>query len=157
MPLRTAYRLCPDAVYLPVDFDTYAEVSAQIKAVLHEFSPVCEDGGLDEAFLDVSDLKESSEHIGRAIKQRVKAATGLSCSVGVGPNKLLAKLASDMEQPDGLTVLTEADIESRVWPLPVRKLPGVGPKTEARLAALGATDDWRVGRHAASTAAGAFR
>jgi DNA polymerase-4 len=72
-------------------------------------------------------------------KSGIKAATGLSCSVGIGPNKLLAKLASNMEKPDGLTVLTEADIESRVWPLPVRKLPGVGPKTEARLAALGAT------------------
>jgi DNA polymerase-4 len=139
MPLRTAYRLCPNAVYLPVDFDTYAEVSIQIKSILHEFSPVCEDSGLDEAFLDTSDRKEPSEDIGRAIKQRIKAATGLSCSVGIGPNKLLAKLAADLEKPDGLTVLTEADIEPRVWPLPVRKLLGVGPRTAARLAALGVT------------------
>jgi DNA polymerase-4 len=139
MPLRTAYRLCPNAVYLPVDVDTYAEVSTQGKSILHEFSGVCEDSGLDEAFLDTSDLKEPSEHIGRAIKQRIKAATGLSCSVGIGPNKLLAKLASEMEKPDGLTVLTEADIEPRVWPLPVRKLLGVGPRPAARLAALGVT------------------
>jgi DNA polymerase-4 len=139
MPLRTAYRLCPNAVYLPVDFDSYAEVSMQIKAILHEFSPVCEDSGLDEAFLDVSALEEPSEHLGRAIKQRIKVETGLSCSVGIGPNKLLAKLASDMQKPDGLTVLTEADIESRVWPLPVRRLLGIGPRTEARLKSLGVT------------------
>jgi DNA polymerase-4 len=122
---------------LPVDFGAYAEVSAQIKSILHEFSPVCEDSGLDEAFLDVSNSEEPSERIGRAIKQRIRTATGLACSVGIGPNKLLAKLASDMEKPDGLTVLTEPDIQSRIWPLPVRKLLGVGPKTEARLAALG--------------------
>jgi DNA polymerase-4 len=137
MPLRTAFRLCPNAVYLPIDFDTYAEVSARIKSILREFSAVCEDSGLDEAFLDATDRKEPSEDIGRAIKQRVKTATGLTCSVGIGPNKLLAKLASDMEKPDGLTVLTEADIEPRVWPLPVRELLGVGPRTAARLAALG--------------------
>lgn len=137
MPLRTAYRLCPGAVYLPVDFDTYAAISERIKSILREFSPACEDSGLDEAFLDISDCEEAPERIAATIKERIKTATGLSCSVGIGPNKLLAKLAADMDKPDGLTLLTEADVAAKVWPLPVRKLVGVGPKTDARLAALG--------------------
>ena len=137
MPLRTAWRLCPQAVFLPVDFAIYEQVSGEIKALLREFSPVMEDAGIDEAFLDVSELPESPLDVAMAIKQRIRAATGLSCSIGIGPNKLLAKLASDMEKPDGLTLLTEADVATRVWPLPVRRLWGVGPKTEQRLAALG--------------------
>jgi DNA polymerase-4 len=137
MPLRTAYRLCPDAVYLPVDFDTYAPISRRIKSILSTFSPVCEDSGIDEAFLDISHRGEAPERIAAAIKECIKAETGLTCSIGIGPNKLLAKMASDLEKPDGLTVLTEADIVAKVWPLPARKLLGVGPKTEARLTALG--------------------
>jgi len=137
MPLRSAYRLCPGAVYLPVDFETYAAVSQRIKSIFREFSPICEDSGLDEAFLDISQCDEAPERIGQAIKERVKAETGLTCSVGIGPNKLLAKLASDMDKPGGLKLLSAADIPEKVWPLPARKLLGVGPKTEARLAALG--------------------
>lgn len=139
MPLRTAYRLCPAAVYLPVDFETYAAISQRIKSILRKFSPVCEDSGLDEAFLDISHCDEAPERIATAIKERIRTETGLSCSVGIGPNKLLAKLASDMNKPDGLTVLAEADIAAKVWPLPVRKLLGVGPKTGGRLSALGVT------------------
>lgn len=92
--------------------------------------------GIDEAYLDVS-TAEDAVALGRAIKRQVQAATGLTCSVGVAPNKLLAKIASDMQKPDGLTVLDEADIPARVWPLPAGRLPGVGPKTEARLVELG--------------------
>ena len=139
MPLRTAYRLCPDAVYLPVDFDSYAAIWQRIKAILHEFSPTCEDSGLDEAYLDISHRDEPPEQIAAAIKKRIRTETGLSCSIGIGPNKLLAKLASDMNKPDGLTVIAEGDIADKVWPLPVRKLLGVGPKTEARLTTLGVT------------------
>lgn len=139
MPLRTAYRLCPAAVYLPVDFDAYAAISQRIKSILQEFSPVCEDSGLDEAFLDVSHCEEAPERIAAAIKERIRTETGLSCSIGIGPNKLLAKLASDMNKPDGLTVLAEADIATKVWPLPVRKLLGIGPKTGGRLSTLGVT------------------
>ena len=139
MPLRTAYRLCPEAVYLPVDFNTYAAISQRIKAILHEFALTCEDSGLDEAYLDISQREQLPEQIAAAIKTRIRAETGLSCSIGVGPNKLLAKLASDMAKPNGLTVLAEGDIADKVWPLPVRKLLGVGPKTEARLATLGVT------------------
>lgn len=139
MPLRTAYRLCPDAVFLPVDFDAYVAISQRIKSILDEFSATREDSGLDEAFLDISQRDEPPEQIAAGIKKRIRTETGLSCSIGIGPNKLLAKLASDMSKPNGLTVLAEADMADKVWPLPVRKLLGVGPKTEARLATLGVT------------------
>jgi len=133
LPLRTAYKLCPHAVFLPVDMEEYSRVSEIFKNVLRQVSPVMEDVGIDEAFLDLSDSNKPSEEIAREIKERVKEATGLTCSIGIAQNKLLAKIASDMEKPDGLTIITEADIESRIWKLPVRKLWGVGPKTEAYL------------------------
>jgi DNA polymerase-4 len=137
MPLRTAYRRCPQAVFLRVDFPTYAAVAEQVKSVLHEITPLVEDAGLDEAFLDISADARSGEELARLVKARLREATGLGCSIGIGPNKLLAKIASDMQKPDGLTILAEADIESLVWPLPVRRLWGVGPKTDAKLAQAG--------------------
>jgi DNA polymerase-4 len=133
MPLKTAYRLCPRAVFLPVDMEEYARVSGIFKNVLRRFSPVMEDVGIDEAFLDLSDSERPSEEIGGEIKEEILKATGLTCSLGIAPNKLLAKMASEMQKPDGLTVITESDIESRIWSLPVRKLWGVGPKSEAHL------------------------
>ncbi|HSB52371.1 MAG TPA: DNA polymerase IV [Dissulfurispiraceae bacterium] len=136
MPLRTAYRLCPQAVFLPVDYKEYARVSAVVKDILRRFSPVMEDVGIDEAFLDISAVDQPSEEIALAIKQAVEEETGLTCSVGIAPNKLLAKIASDMEKPDGLTIIAEEDIVDRIGPLPVRKLWGVGPVTEARLKEL---------------------
>jgi len=137
MPLRTAHKLCPDAIFLPVDYEEYSRVSEEVKAILREFSPIMEDVGIDEAFLDISSVDRPSEEIAREIKRRIKDETGLTCSIGVAPNKLLAKMASDMQKPDGLTVITEDDIRSRIWPLPVRKLWGVGPKTEAYLIEMG--------------------
>ena len=133
MPLKTAYKLCPHAVFLPVDMDEYARVSEIFKNVLRQFSPVMEDVGIDEAFLDLSEIDKSSEDIAREIKEEIIKATGLTCSLGIAPNKLLAKMASEMQKPDGVTVITGRDIESRIWPLPVRKLWGVGPKSEAHL------------------------
>jgi DNA polymerase-4 len=137
MPLRTAYKLCPDTVFLPVDYEEYSRVSEKIKEVLGEFSPIVEDVGIDEAFLDISPVDKPSEEIAEEIKKRVKDETDLTCSIGIAPNKLLAKMASDMQKPNGLTIITEDDIESRIWPLPVRKLWGVGPKTEAYLKDMG--------------------
>ena len=133
MPLKTAYKLCPQAVFLPVDMDEYARVSEIFKSVLRQFSPVMEDVGIDEAFLDLSEIDMSSEAIAREIKEKIMKATGLTCSLGIAPNKLLAKMASEIQKPDGVTVITDKDIESRIWPLPARKLWGVGPKTEAHL------------------------
>lgn len=133
MPLRTAFKRCPGAIFLPVDFQSYETVSQQIKTIAREFSPVVEDAGIDECFLDISHVEGSPVSLAQEIKRRIKEATGLSCSIGIAPNKLLAKIASDMNKPDGLTVITAKDIKDRIWPLPVRKLLGVGPKTEERL------------------------
>ncbi len=137
MPLRTAYNLCPHAVFLPVDYGEYVRVSRIIKKTLREFSDLLEDVGIDEAFLDISAIDQTSESIGTRIKERVHEVTGLTCSVGIGPNKLVAKIASDLQKPDGLTIVSEQDVQSRIWPLSARKLWGVGPKTEARLKAMG--------------------
>lgn len=137
MPLRTAYKLCPQGIFLPVDYEEYSRVSKQVKDILREFSPVMEDVGIDEAFLDISEISESSEEIARRIKAKIKSELDLTCSIGIAENKLLAKMASDLKKPDGLTIIGEGDIERLIWPLPVRKLWGVGPKTEAYLNSLG--------------------
>ena len=131
MPLRTAHKLCPHAVFLPVDFEEYSRVSDAFKKVLKEFSTAIEDVGIDEAFLDLSDTDKPLEEVSQEIKERIRAVTGLTCSIGIAPNKLLAKIASDMEKPDGLTIIKDGDIENLIWPLQVRKLWGVGPRTEA--------------------------
>jgi len=137
LPLRTAYNLCPEAVFLPVDYDEYSRVSRIIKNTLREISPIMEDVGIDEAFLDISEIDKPSEKIAHEIKKRIMEGTGLTCSIGIASNKLLAKIASDIQKPDGLTIIEEKDIEERIWPLPVRKLWGVGPKTEASLKKIG--------------------
>lgn len=137
MPLRTAYKLCPGAVFLPVDYDEYVRVSKIIKDVLRRFTPLIEDVGIDEAFLDITDLDIGSEEIARDIKKKIKDVLDLTCSIGIAPNKLLSKIASDMQKPDGLTIIAGDDIERLIWPLRVRKLWGVGPKTETYLKAMG--------------------
>jgi DNA polymerase-4 len=137
MPLKTAYKLCPEAVFLQVDYPEYSRVSRIIKDILREFSPVMEDVGIDEAFLDISGTDLPADDIASAIKEKIRGKTGLTCSIGIGPNKLVAKIASDMRKPDGLTVISEGDVESQIWPLAVRKLWGVGPKTEAHLKSMG--------------------
>ena len=137
MPLRHAYRLCPEAIFLPVDYDAYVKASEKIKALLRSFTPLLEDVGIDEAFLDITDIDMASEEIANKIKEKIREETGLTCSIGIGPNKLLAKIASDMKKPDGLTIIAPEDIQNMIWPLPVRKLWGVGPKTEKRLQDIG--------------------
>jgi DNA polymerase-4 len=137
MPLRTAYNLCPLAVFLPVDYEEYSRVSAIIKSVLRQIGPVMEDVGIDEAYLDITDIPGTSEEVAAEIKRRVREETGLTCSIGIAPNKLLAKIASDLQKPDGLTIISEGDVERKIWPLAVRKLYGVGPKTEAHLNGIG--------------------
>ena len=137
MPLRTAYKLCPDAVFLSVDYEEYSRVSGRIKEILREFTLIIEDVGIDEAFLDISSIDKPSEEIAKKIKRRIKDETDLTCSIGIAPNKLLAKMASDMQKPDGFTTIKDEDVESHIWPLPARKLWGVGPKTETYLKEMG--------------------
>jgi DNA polymerase-4 len=139
MPLKIAYRLCPHAIFLPVDYETYLAASHAFKRVLTDICPSMESGGIDEAYLDISASNDSSEDIAHGIKIGIRDNTGLTCSIGIAPNKLLAKIASDMKKPDGLTILGEEDIKDTIWPLPVRKLYGVGPKTEERLKEISIT------------------
>jgi len=148
MGLMKAALRAPDAVLLPTDFEQYRRYSRLFKAAVAELAPVIEDRGIDEIYIDLSAVPGVHESVGhdplggvRAVAQEVKnsvaSATGLSCSIGVTPNKLLSKIASELDKPDGLTVLTAADIALRVWPLPARKINGIGPKAAARLERLG--------------------
>ena len=137
MPLRTAYRSCPGAIFLPVDYDEYVRVSKIIKDILRSFTPLVEDVGIDEAFLDISSLDTGPEEIARRLKEKIRDTLDLTCSIGIAPNKLLAKIGSDIQKPDGLTIIKEDDVERLIWPLQVRKLWGVGPKTETYLRTLG--------------------
>jgi len=140
MPSVTAERLCPQAVWLPGRMDLYVEVSEEIRRILDTVSPLVEPLSIDEAFLDLSgiasDLTRGVE-IARDLKDRIRATQRLTASCGVAPNKFLAKVASDLEKPDGLVVIPLAAVEARLWPLPVGRLWGVGPKTEARLLGAG--------------------
>ena len=149
MSLMKAARLAPEAVLLPADFDAYRSYSHRFKAAVRAIAPQIEDRGIDEIYIDLSDVVAESaardesaawqeaRSVALAIKDAVRAATGLSCSIGVTPNKLLSKIASEFDKPNGLTILTEADIAGRVWPLPARKINGIGPKTSQRLEELG--------------------
>lgn len=148
MGLMKAAALAPDAVLLPADFDEYRKYSRMFKAAVAEVAPRIEDRGIDEIYIDLSDVPGieqgdlSDPHAGlRAVAQWIKAevrrATGLSCSIGVTPNKLLSKICSDLDKPDGLTILTLADVPARIWPLPARRINGIGPKASIKLEALG--------------------
>lgn len=136
MPLRTAYKLCPKAVFLPVDYEAYEAASRLFKSVLLDITSMMENAGIDEAYLDITDEPDSNEAIVAKIRTGIYERTGLTCSIGIAPNKLLAKIASDMQKPSGLTVLAEDDIGGKLWPMPIRKLYGIGPKTEEHLKAM---------------------
>jgi len=137
MGLMKAAALAPDAILLPADFDQYRRYSRSFKTAVAEIAPHIEDRGIDEIYIDLTHVAGETKELAQRIKNNVRLATGLSCSIGVTPNKLLAKIASDLEKPDGLTILTHADLSSRVWPLPVRKINGVGPKATLKLEGIG--------------------
>jgi len=137
MGVMKAAKLAPDAVLLPTDFKAYRHYSQLFKAAVAEIAPEMEDRGIDEIYLDLSHHDEETEALARRLKQAVRDATGLSCSIGVAPNKLLAKICSDLDKPDGVTILTPADIATRIWPLHVKKVNGIGPKAVEKLAGLG--------------------
>ena len=149
MGLMKAAKLAPDALLLPADFDEYRRYSRLFKEAVRAIAPQVEDRGIDEIYIDLTDLVMSdtagkaldpwlrARDIAATIQQAVHEATGLSCSIGVTPNKLLSKIASELDKPAGLTVLRESDIAARIWPLAVRKVNGIGPKANTRLEALG--------------------
>jgi DNA polymerase-4 len=136
MPMREALKRCPQAVVMRPRMKRYSEVSHQVFEVFREFTDQVEGLSLDEAFLDVTgsqSLFGTAEQMAREIKARIHARTGLTASVGVSHNKLLAKLASEMHKPDGLTVIRPEEVTATLDPLPVGRLFGIGPKTAARL------------------------
>jgi DNA polymerase-4 len=150
MGLMKAAQRAPDAILLPVDFDEYRRYSRLFKAAVAEVTPLIEDRGVDEIYIDLSQVPGVHEPLGhdplggvRAVAQEirnsVKRGTGLSCSIGVTPNKLLSKIASELDKPDGLTILRIEDLPTRIWPLPVRRINGIGPKAGAKLAGFGIT------------------
>jgi DNA polymerase-4 len=139
-PVAVAKRLCPHAIVVPGRFHRYREVSRQVFEILNEATPAVEPLSIDEAFLDVTGslrLLGSAEQIASLLKARIRAVTQLTASVGVAPNKFLAKLASDMDKPDGLTVIRPDNAEAILSPLPVGRIFGVGPVAERRLNGLG--------------------
>lgn len=136
MPAAKARRLCPHGVFLPARFERYREVSARIFAIFHAMTEKVEGLSLDEAYLDVSDMTNNASEflaLGRRLKQDIARDTGLTASVGMASNKLLAKLASDDDKPDGFVLIAPAQVQSFLDPLPVRRLPGVGHSSEQRL------------------------
>jgi DNA polymerase-4 len=137
MGTMKAAALAPDAILLPVDFDSYRKYSRLFKAAVASIAPQIEDRGIDEIYIDLTEVEGETRELAQRIKDAVRAATGLSCSIGVAPNKLLAKICSDLEKPNGLTVVGYDDVPARIWPLPVRKVNGIGPKAEKKLVALG--------------------
>jgi len=147
MGLMKAAKLAPDALLLPADFDEYRRYSRMFKEAVRALAPQIEDRGIDEIYADLTELVAPggdtdaawarAREFAQSIQRAVHEATGLSCSIGVAPNKLLAKIASDLDKPGGLTILREADIPARIWPLPARRITGIGPKADTRLEALG--------------------
>ena len=142
MGTMKAAKLAPDAVLLPVDFDQYRHYSRLFKAAVRAVAPVVEDRGIDEIYVDLTDLPGAREDAGHALARQLKDAVfdatgGLTCSVGVTPNKLLSKLASELDKPNGLTLLGAGDITTRIWPLAAKKVNGIGPKASEKLAGLG--------------------
>lgn len=140
MPISRAWRLCPQGVYLPVNMTLYVRVSNEIMDILRRYTEKFEQWGIDEAFLDVTskvgDYAEA-EALARQIKKEIFEREGLTCSIGISGNKLLAKIASDVQKPDGLTIVREEEAEKFLSPLPVRKLLGVGRKTGQFLESIG--------------------
>jgi DNA polymerase-4 len=135
-----AAKLAPDALLLPTDFDEYRRYSRLFKEAVRAIAPQVEDRGIDEIYIDLTEQVpewQRAADVARGIQSAVRNATGLSCSIGITPNKLLSKMASELDKPGGITLLTEADIATRIWPLAVRKLNGIGPKATARLETLG--------------------
>jgi DNA polymerase-4 len=141
MGLMKAAKLCPQAVILPVDFDEYRRYSRAFKQVILEVAPLMEDRGVDEVYIDFTDVpggqRDGGRSLARLLQKAILDATGLTCSIGVAPNKLIAKMASEFDKPNGISVVYEHDLQGRIWPLPCRKVNGIGPKADEKLKRFG--------------------
>ena len=141
MGLMKAAKLCPQALMLPVDFAQYRKYSKIFKSVITDIAPLMEDRGVDEVYIDFTDVpggqREGGRVLARLIQKTIFEQTGLTCSVGVAPNKLLAKMASEFNKPKGIAVIYAEDLQSRIWPLQCRKINGIGPKADEKLRGLG--------------------
>ena len=140
MGLMKAAKLCPQAILLPVDFDQYRHYSRVFKETILEIAPLMEDRGVDEVYIDFTHVpggqREGGRVLARLIQKCIFERTGLTCSIGVAPNKLLAKMASEFDKPKGISIIHEQDLQSRIWPLKCRKINGIGPKADEKLAKL---------------------
>ncbi len=140
MPIFQAKQLCPQGIFMPPRFERYKEVSDTVMSLLKDFTPLVEPVSIDEAYMDISDcdkLHGSAAEIGASIKEIVKETVDLTCSVGIAPIRFLAKIASDMHKPDGLTVISAEEVPAFIDALPIQKVPGVGKKTHTQFALLG--------------------
>jgi DNA polymerase-4 len=162
--LMKAAALAPEAILLPTDFERYRKYSRMFKAAVASIAPSIQDNGIDEIYIDLTGVRVATDDsesvddvalldaqpddvdddpwwqardVAKAIKAAVHDATGLTCSIGIAPNKLLAKITSELDKPNGLTIVRPSDIETRIWPLPARRINGIGPKATAKLEALG--------------------
>ncbi len=140
MGMMKAARLCPQAIVLPVDFEEIRKYSRLFKSCVLEIAPQMQDRGVDEVYIDFTDVpggqREGGRVLARLIQKSILDRTGLTCSIGVAPNKLLAKMASEFNKPNGISIVHEADLQGLIWPLGVRKINGIGPKAGERLARL---------------------
>ncbi len=140
MGMMKAAKLCPQAIVLPVDFEEVRRYSRLFKSVIRDIAPLVEDRGVDEVYIDFTDVpggqREGGRTLARLIQKAIFEATQLTCSVGVAPNKLIAKMASEFNKPNGISVLYEADVPTKIWPLKCRKINGIGPKADEKLAKL---------------------
>jgi len=141
MGLMKAAKLCPQAILLPVDFAQYRHYSQRFKAIIAEVAPVIENRGVDEVYIDFTDVpggqREGGQVLARLIQKAIFDDTGLTCSVGVAPNKLLAKMASEFNKPNGISIVLEDDLQGLIWPLACRKINGIGPKSDEKLQSHG--------------------
>ena len=141
MGMMKAARLCPQAIVLPVDFDEVRRYSRAFKAAIVEIAPVMQDRGVDEVYIDFTDVpggqREGGRVLARLIQKSIFEKTGLTCSIGVAPNRLLAKMASEFNKPKGVAVVQADDLQTQIWPLACRKINGIGPKSDAALAEHG--------------------
>jgi len=139
MPIARARRLCPAGVFLPVRMSRYKEISVQVMSVLQDFSPVVEQASVDEAYLDISGTERlfgPPQDLARALKDRIKTEIGLTCSAGIAPVRFLAKIASDWDKPDGLTVVEPDRVQEFLSRVPVDKIPGIGKRAREELRLL---------------------